>query len=74
MNDVSGYIQSIPDYRLDHFWPIHNLILNLYPDAASDMGHEIPTYRTGDGWVALANQKNYISLYTSGASHPESYK
>jgi hypothetical protein len=34
----------------------------------------MPTYRHGDGWVALANQKNYISLYTCAESHIETYK
>ena len=74
MNKVNDYIQSIPDQRLDRFISIHNLILNLYPGATVDMSHKIPTYKAGDGWVALANQKNYISFYTCGASHLESYK
>jgi uncharacterized protein YdhG (YjbR/CyaY superfamily) len=34
----------------------------------------MPTYRKGEGWVALANQKNYISLYTCGYHHIESFK
>ena len=74
MNDVSDYIQSIPDHRLDCFLSIHNLILKIYPDASVDMSYNMPTYRVGNGWVALANQKNYISLYTCGASHLETYK
>jgi uncharacterized protein YdhG (YjbR/CyaY superfamily) len=38
------------------------------------MSYKMPTYRAVTGWVALANQKNYISLYTCAASHLESYK
>jgi len=53
---------------------VHKLILRLYPDAVISMGYKMPTYRLGDGWLALANQKNYISLYTCGASHLVSYK
>ena len=53
---------------------IHELTLELYPDASIDMSYRIPIYRTGGTWVALANQKQYISLYTCSASHLESYK
>lgn len=71
---VQHYINSIPRDRTDRFLSIHNLILRLYPGATTDMSYKMPTYKTGDGWVALANQKNYISLYTCSASHLESYK
>lgn len=53
---------------------IHHLILKLYPDANIDMSYRMPTYKHGEGWVALANQKNYISLYTCSESHIESYR
>ena len=53
---------------------IHRLIIQLYPGATVDMSYRMPTYRTGDAWVALANQKQYISLYTCSASHLEPYK
>ena len=52
---------------------IHNLIMRLYPEASVDMGYSMPSYRIGDAWVALANQKHYISFYTCSASHLESY-
>ena len=38
------------------------------------MSYRMPTYRIGSTWVALANQKQYISLYSYSASHLESYK
>jgi hypothetical protein len=38
--------------------------MQLYSDAGIDMGYKMPTYRIGDAWVALANQKQYISLYS----------
>jgi len=28
----------------------------------------------GDGWVAIANQKHYVSLYTCGYHHIERFK
>ena len=72
--DIDTYINSIPQQRLDRFLSIHHLILELYPDASIDMSYRMPTYRLGEGWVALANQKHYISLYTCGESHLKSYR
>jgi uncharacterized protein YdhG (YjbR/CyaY superfamily) len=72
--DIDTYIQSIPEQRLERFLSLHDLILKLYPDATIDLSYRMPTYRVGEGWVALANQKNYISLYTCGESHLEPYK
>jgi len=74
MSEVDTYIKLIPQDRLDRFMSIHELIMRLYPDATVDMSYRMPTYRIGDGWIALANQKQYISLYTCSASHLESYK
>ena len=72
--EVQDYIDSIPKNRIDRFMSIHELIVRVFPDAILDMSYKMPTYKAGNGWVALANQKNYISLYTCGASHLESYK
>jgi len=38
------------------------------------MKYKMPTYQVGDGWVAIANQKNYISLYTCGYHHIVGFK
>lgn len=73
-DDVQAYLNSIPAQRFDRFKSIHDRILKLYPDASVDISYKMPTYRAGGGWVALANQKHYISLYTCGESHLESYK
>ena len=74
MNSIEHYIQSIPEQRRERFISIHKRILKLYPDVVVDMSYSMPTYRYGKGWVALANQKNYISLYTCAESHIEIYK
>ena len=74
MSDVDNYIQLTPEQRRKRLISIHRLIMKLYPDAIVDMSYKMPTYRYGDGWVTLANQKNYLSLYTCGESHLESYK
>ena len=72
--DIEAYMNSIPAQRLERFLSIHRLIVKLYPEASVDMSYRMPTYRVGEGWVALANQKNYISLYTCSESHLQPYK
>jgi uncharacterized protein YdhG (YjbR/CyaY superfamily) len=34
----------------------------------------MPTYRIGEGWVAIANQKHHVSLYTCGYHHIEAFR
>ena len=72
--EVVEYIQSVPGERIERFNTLHFLIIKLYPEVVVDMSYKMPTYRFSDGWVALANQKNFISLYTCGYHHIESFK
>jgi len=69
--DVADYFAAIPENRKARINELHSLIISLYPDAVVDLKYKMPTYRVGEGWVALANQKNYISLYTCGYHHIE---
>ena len=73
-SEVKNYIKSVPTERSERFNTLHSLIIELYPAAVVDMSYKMPTYKVGEGWVALANQKNYISLYTCGYHHIESFK
>ena len=72
--EVRQYLQAVPEERKARVNEIHSLILQLYPKALVDMKYKMPTYWVGEGWVALANQKQYISLYTCGAHHIEQFK
>ena len=53
---------------------LHQLILKIFPDATVDMRYKMPTYHHGDVWIALANQKHYVSLYTCSAYPLEIFK
>jgi uncharacterized protein YdhG (YjbR/CyaY superfamily) len=53
---------------------LHTFIMKLYPDADTGLSWGMPTYRSGDGWVSIANQKRYISLYTCGAEHLAAFR
>lgn len=72
--EVQRYLSSVPEGRQPLVNQLHALILNLYPDATIDMSYRMPTYKVQDGWVALANQKRYVSLYTCGAHHLKEFK
>jgi uncharacterized protein YdhG (YjbR/CyaY superfamily) len=72
--DVEHYFDAVPEDRKHLVDTLHSLIVGLYPQAAIDMSYRMPTYKAGDGWVALANQKRYVSLYTCGAHHIADFK
>ena len=72
--EVKDYISFLPPERRDRLYSVHSMIVELYPDAIIGMKYKMPTYQVGDGWVAIANQKNYISLYTCGYHHIEKFK
>jgi uncharacterized protein YdhG (YjbR/CyaY superfamily) len=69
MKDIAEYLAAVPESRRLLLDTMHSLIIRLYPEASVDMRYKMPTYHVGDGWVAIANQKNYVSLYTCGAHH-----
>ena len=72
--DVKAYLASVPDDRKTMVDALHKLIIEMFPRAKVDMKYKMPTYHFGDGWVALANQKNYVSLYTCGYHHIAAFK
>ena len=72
--DVKRYFAEVPENRQPLVERLHELIVGLYPDASIDLSYRMPTYKVGDGWVALANQKRYVSLYTCGAHHLAEFK
>ncbi len=72
--DIEAYLDAVPDERRKCVDSLHALIMRLYPNATADMQYKMPTYHAGDGWVAIANQKNYVSLYTCGAHHLANFK
>ena len=71
---VEDYLREIPGARETRFNALHNLILERYPQVTVDMKYKMPTYHIGNNWVALANQKNYISLYTCDAEDIKTFK
>lgn len=73
-SNVQQYFDELTEDRKQQITVIHDLILQLYPKAIVDMQYKMPTYKAAEGWVALASQKYYISVYTCGAHHLENFK
>lgn len=71
---VKTYFEGIPDERREMMQTLHEIIIALYPDIDLTMKYKMPTYSLDDGWVAIANQKQYVSLYTCGAHHIAGFK
>ena len=72
--DVKKYLEAVPEARRSHVTTLHALILECFPDCVVDMRYKMPTYSHGEGWVAVASQKSYVSLYTCSATHLTGFK
>jgi uncharacterized protein YdhG (YjbR/CyaY superfamily) len=71
---IQAYFDAVPASRKVIIEKLHSLVMQNFPDAALDMQYSMPTYKYGGGWVALANQKAYVSLYTCSAAHLASFR
>ena len=71
---LNSYIEVLPEARRIKLQRLADLIISLYPSAEVSMKYKMPTFTIDAGWVAIANQKNYVSLYTCSAQHLEQFK
>lgn len=67
-------MDAVPEDRKPFITRLHTLIMELYPQAEVGMSYKMPTYKAKGGWLALANQKKYLSLYTCGEHHIAAFK
>ncbi len=72
--DVQQYIEGVPAETRPHFDQLHNLILQLYPEAKVVISYQIPTYKAKNGWVALGYWKGGASVYTNNPAFIEEFK
>lgn len=62
--NVNEYLATAPDDRRPALALLRALILETIPDASESIRYGMPTYDAGDDFlVAVASQKNYMSLY-----------
>ena len=71
---LNSYLEALPEARRIKLQRLADLIISLYPSAEVSMKYKMPTFTIDAGWVAIANQKNYVSLYTCSAQHLEQFK
>ncbi len=71
---VAAYFDGVPESRKPHVNKLHLLVTKRFPDVVLNMKYKMPTYCYGKGWVAIANQKNHVSLYTCSALHLAEFK
>ena len=79
VKSVSDYYKGVPRSRAARINKIRKLFLSEVDGLDETMKYKMPTFEKGDNWVALANQKNYISVYFCSEelieniknSHPE---
>ena len=57
---IEKYLADIAPDRQQKILEIISLINEMYPDSESSMKYRMPTFSNSDGWVAIANQKNYM--------------
>ena len=71
---VKSYFDAVAATRRERLVTLHELILHLFPDICVSMRYKMPTYELNDGWVAIANQKHHIAVYTCSAAHIVEFK
>ena len=71
---VESYLGAAPARRRGELRTLHDRIRACFPTATVDMRYRMPTYALGEGWVSIANQRSYVSLYTCSAAHLEAFR
>ena len=62
---ITAYYKSLPSERAKRLRDIHQLIKKEFPKAKASLKYKMPTFETGEKtWIAIGNQKNYVSVYT----------
>lgn len=74
LSALAPYLADLPQSRRARIDALVELVLGLYPHAEVSLKYRMPTFETDTGWVALANQKSYVSFYTCSAIHIEGFK
>lgn len=72
--ELQEYLAQLSGIRSERISQLRELIKRLYPDAVESMRYKMPTYESETGWVAIANQKHYVSLYTCSEQHIAEFK
>ena len=70
---LKQYLGALPETRRERMSLLHQRVLSLATDITVSMRYRMPTYQRTEGldehWLAIGNQKHYVSVYTCGPHH-----
>lgn len=61
---ISNYLAALPEDRRRALQQFHDWIVECFPAVAQSIDYKMPTYRHGDAWLSIGNQKHHFALYT----------
>ena len=71
---LTSYLNDLSTNRQKRVESLIDFISTRFPEADLSMKYKMPTFSTQNGWIALASQKHYVSVYTCSESHIASYR
>ncbi len=71
---VQEYYEKVPPHRQKAMTALREMIIENAPEVEETFQHELPFYNLADSpFIALASQKNHISLYLNDPSLIQEY-
>ena len=71
---IEDYLAALPLHRRQRIVTLIDVVRRVCPGAEESLKYRLPTFSSADGWISVASQKHYISLYTCSAEHIEPFK
>lgn len=73
-NELEEYIAKVPAARRERFRRIVDVIHQTVPQAEMVIKYKMPTFQIGEKLLAVASQKNYISVYACSSNQIAAFK
>lgn len=61
---ISDYTRDLPTVRRGKIERVADIVCALFPSVEVSMEYNMPTFRVGENWFCVGNQKHYCSVYT----------
>lgn len=61
---ISDYTRDLPKVRREKIERVADIVCTLFPSVEVSMEYNMPTFRVGENWFCIGNQKHYCSVYT----------
>ncbi len=70
---VTDYTNDLPEIRRQKIERVADIVCTLFPSVEVSLEYNMPTFRLGEGWICVGNQKHYCSVYTCSSELIEPY-